>query len=303
MRADRTIPERPPGWLHANHEVARSPGRRRRAFNSRARPGIEALLKTEPLSLYPVVRELVADTITPISAYLALAEPGRSCLLESVEGTERISRFSLIGLDYIESRAFDDEPHLLDEIRAMIGRYRLAQQSPFPGAAVCLISYDAARVLERIGPKPPRDMDFADALVLVPGTWVIFDHFTHRMTLVGFASHETQRADVAERLERYLARLRDARPTTPAQVVADRSAEQSLAKDEFLQRVARAKSHIYEGDAYQLQIGIRFSATISGGNAFDFYRQIRARNPSPYMFFIEDGGRAVFGASPEFLVR
>ncbi|MBV8425506.1 MAG: anthranilate synthase component I family protein, partial [Candidatus Eremiobacteraeota bacterium] len=183
------------------------------------------------------------------------------------------------------------------------GRYRLAQQSPFPGAAVCLISYDAARVLERIGPKPPSDMNFVDALVLVPGTWVIFDHFTHRMTLVGFASNETQRAEVAERLERYLARLREARPTTPAQVVADRPAEQSLDKDEFLQRVARAKSHIYEGDAYQLQIGIRFSAAISGGNAFDFYRQIRARNPSPYMFFIEDGGRAVFGASPEFLVR
>ena len=64
-----------------------------------------------------------------------------------------------------------------------------------------------------------------------------------------------------------------------------------------------AKDAIYEGDAYQLQVGIRFSAEVEGGSAFDFYRQIRTRNPSPYMFYIEDGDGAVFGASPEFLVR
>jgi anthranilate synthase component 1 len=71
----------------------------------------------------------------------------------------------------------------------------------------------------------------------------------------------------------------------------------------YLDRVATAKHHIYEGDIYQIQVGIRFSAEIEGGSAFDFYRQIRARNPSPYMFYIEHGGEAVFGASPEFLVR
>ncbi len=78
---------------------------------------------------------------------------------------------------------------------------------------------------------------------------------------------------------------------------------QSLSKAEFLERVARAKAFIYEGDAYQLQVGIRFSAQTTGGSAFDFYRQIRARNPSPYMFFIETNDWAIFGASPEFLVR
>src|SRR5579872_5027731 len=146
------------------------------------------MLQTEPLSLHPVVRELVADTITPISAYLALATPGRSCLLESVEGTERISRFSLLGLDYLETRAWSDDPQMLDEIRALIGRYKIAKSDcPFPGAAVCAFSYDAARVLERIGKRPPIDIPYADALVLVPGTWVVFDHFTHKTTLVGLA--------------------------------------------------------------------------------------------------------------------
>jgi anthranilate synthase component 1 len=70
----------------------------------------------------------------------------------------------------------------------------------------------------------------------------------------------------------------------------------------FLNRVAQAKEFIRDGEAYQLQVGIRFSCPL-GGTAFDFYRQIRARNPSPYMFFVEHDGRAIFGASPEFLVR
>jgi anthranilate synthase component 1 len=76
----------------------------------------------------------------------------------------------------------------------------------------------------------------------------------------------------------------------------------SRSKDEFLERVAVAKRAIYEGDVYQLQLGIQFSCELDG-TPFDFYRQIRTRNPSPYMFFMEHEGRAVFGASPEFLVR
>src|ERR1700684_2926991 len=112
--------------------------------------------QTEPLSLHPVVREFVADTITPISAYLAMAEPWRSCLLESVEGSDRISRFSFIGLDYLETRSFNDDPRMLDEIRTLIGRYRLIDgHVPFPGGAVCVFSYDAVRVLEKVGPKLP----------------------------------------------------------------------------------------------------------------------------------------------------
>ncbi|MBV8151396.1 MAG: chorismate-binding protein [Candidatus Eremiobacteraeota bacterium] len=260
--------------------------------------------ETEPLSLYPVVRAFVADTITPISAYLALATPGRSCLLESVEGTDRISRFSLIGLDYLEERSFNDDPRMLEEIRRLIGRYRVSGNAEgFPGAAVCVLAYDAARVLERIGPKPPADIAFSDALVLVPGTWVVFDHFTHQTTLIGFARSPSEVDAVSDRLDRYVAELLAAKPSIPVPVRAGGPVAQSMDKATFLEKVARAKEYIYEGDAYQLQVGIRFSAPIRSGTAFDFYRHIRAHNPSPYMFFIEAGGRAVFGASPEFLVR
>ena len=253
--------------------------------------------------LVPVVRGLVADTLTPISAYLALATPGRSCLLESVEGTDRIARFSFIGLDYLESAVFDDDPAMLERIRELVGSYALDGAGlPFAGGAVCVFAYDAARVLERVGPKLPADVAFGDAVVVVPGTWVVFDHFTHRLTLVGFATDDVAEADVAARLDRYIAALLGVRPTVPGNVRALGPVRQSLSREAYVERVARAKDAIYEGDVYQLQLGIRFSCALDG-SPFDFYRQIRTRNPSPYMFYIESEGRAIFGASPEFLVR
>jgi anthranilate synthase component 1 len=258
----------------------------------------------DPLSLHSAMRSFIADAITPISAFLALAQPGRSCLLESVEGTDRISRYSFIGIDYLESTVFDDDPNMLASIRALIGKYHLDTSAlPFPGGAVCVFTYDAARQFEKIGPKPASDIPFSDALVVIPGTWVVFDHFTHRVTLIGFARDPGDLANVEARLADYERRLLTARASVPGEIRVRGAVTQSMDRDTFLARVATVKQHIYDGDVYQLQCGIRFSAEIEGGSAFDFYRQIRTRNPSPYMFYIEHGGEAVFGASPEFLVR
>jgi len=192
---------------------------------------------------------------------------------------------------------------MLEKIRATIAGFSLDTAGlPFSGGAVCIFTYDAARVLERIGPKLPADVAFSDALLLVPGTWVVFDHFTHKVTLIGLGREEAERGEIEARLDRYIAQLLGSRPTVPGNVRANGLVRQSLSQGEFIERVGRAKNAIYEGDVYQLQLGIRYSCELDG-TAFDFYRQIRTRNPSPYMFFIEHDGRAIFGASPEFLVR
>ena len=174
---------------------------------------------------------------------------------------------------------------------------------------MCAFTYDAARALEPVlrqaqddGAVPPADVRFGDALVVIPGTWLVFDHFTHRVTLIGLARDPKESAEVDARLDAYVARLLGQRPTIPGAVRADGPVTASMDEATFLDRVAQAKRYIFDGDAYQLQVGIRFSCALAG-TAFDFYRQIRARNPSPYMFFVEHDGRAVFGASPEFLVR
>src|SRR5580658_2293846 len=263
-----------------------------------------ATVAEDPLSLHSAMRSFIADAITPICAFLALAQPGRSCLLESVEGTDRISRYSFIGIDYLEAAVFDDDPQMLDRIRKLIGKYGLDTSAlPFPGGAVCVFTYDAARQFERIGPKPPSDIPFSDALVVVPGTWVVFDHFTHRVTLIGFTRDAEELPAVEARLVEYERRLLTASASVPSEIRVRGDVVASMDEHTFLERVATAKRHIYEGDIYQIQVGIRFSAEIEGGSAFDFYRQIRTLNPSPYMFYIEHGGEAVFGASPEFLVR
>src|SRR6202790_1044486 len=182
----------------------------------------------EPLSLTSITRSFVADSITPISAYLALAQPGRSCMLESVHGTERISRFSFIGLDYLETFSIDRDARMLERIRAAIGRFALDRSDlPFPGGAVCVFTYDAARALEPVlrqaqddNQVPPADVRFADALIVIPGTWLVFDHFTHRVTLIGFARDESERSAVDARLDAYVTRLLGVRPTIPGDVRA-----------------------------------------------------------------------------------
>src|ERR1700684_4187765 len=107
----------------ANKRLSRTQGPRR-ALLRRLTTSVFLHEHTDtPLPRPSGMRSFIGDAITPISAFLALAQPGRSCLLESVEGMDRISRYSFIGIDYLESRVFDDEPAMLDGIRALVGKY------------------------------------------------------------------------------------------------------------------------------------------------------------------------------------
>jgi len=225
-------------------------------------------------------------------------------LLETVEGTARATRFSFIGLDYLETATFEDDPDMLDRMRETLTRYDVIDNDrlPFSCGIVCAFTYDAARMLEKIGPKPPGDVRFPDAYIAVPGTWVVFDHLTHRVALIALARDDEERTAAEHRLEAYIERLLRTPPTVPSRVCASGEVRASVDEPTFLGRIAEAKRFIAEGDAYQLQLGVRFSCALDG-TPFDFYRQIRARNPSPYMFYVETAQGAVFGASPEFLVR
>jgi anthranilate synthase component 1 len=256
-----------------------------------------------PICLRPIVREMIADTITPISAFRALAGDSVAVLLESVEGRDRISRYSFIGLDVLASEAISDAPDLLARVRAFLGRFRIESDGRFPydGGVVSVFAYEAACSMERIGARLPTDAPVPDVFSLVPGTWILFDHFTHRLSCIGMA-RVGEEAAVAARLDGYVRRLLEARTTVPDAITALGPVCGSLERAAYLRRVEEAKRLITEGDLYQLQLGIRFSCPIRG-DAFDFYRHLRSRNPSPYMFYIAMPAGAIFGASPEFLVR
>ena len=245
------------------------------------------------------IRRIGADVLTPIGAYLALAQPGAACLLESVDHGGRLSRYSFVGLDYLEARSFPASDDLYDRVRDMVTSYRIEGEEPGLGGALLAFAYDAARPAAKLGERDAAECSMPAAYVAIPGTWLIFDHFTHTLTLWGCG---TDGEAVVSRLDRHVEALLAARPTLAAPVLGVGPVAASMDQATYLKRVATIKQHIYDGDVYQLQLGIRFSVGLQG-EALDVYRALRRRNPSPYMFYVDSPFGALLGASPEFLVR
>ena len=245
-------------------------------------------------------RTIPADTLTPIAAYAELATPGASCLLESVESAGgRISRYSFIGIDYEAAETFAGGSDLFDRVRAFYARHRLSGGDAPLGGALVAFSYDAARPRARLSNERATEPQMPAAYVAVPRTWLVFDHFSDRLTIWTSADRD---GNPDATIDAYIERLLTMRPQLPAQVCAAGPMTASLSREQYLERAARVKEFIAEGEVYQLQLGIRFSAPLQG-TAFDLYRAIRSRNPSPYMFYVDSPFGQMLGASPEFLVR
>ncbi|HZZ66363.1 MAG TPA: anthranilate synthase component I family protein [Candidatus Baltobacteraceae bacterium] len=257
---------------------------------------------SSPAAFFSASRTISADTLTPIAAFAELATPGASCLLESVESAGgRISRYSFLGIDYIDAAEFDATPSLITSIREFVRRHAVDEtgcELPLGGALVAF-SYDAARPYARLRPRESGAPRMPAAYVAIPQTWIVFDHFTDRVTIWtrGALGPENER-----RIQGYIDRLMQMRPRLPQPVRASGPMQASLDRDAYLQRVATVQQYILDGEVYQLQLGIRFCARMEG-TAFDLYRTVRSRNPSPYMFYVDAPFGQLLGASPEFLVR
>ncbi len=244
-------------------------------------------------------RSVPADVLTPIGAFLALAEPGASCLLESVEHGGKLSRYSFVGLDYLRTQAFDPSPDMLGRVRASIEAYRPVEDESGLGGALVVFAYDAARPYALLPSRAADAPQSPAAYVAIPGTWLVFDHLTHTLVLWGCGDDA---AALDARLDAYLGRLLASTPRLAGTVAGRGPVRASMDRAAYLERVARVKRHIYDGDCYQLQLGIRFGVELQG-TPLDMYRALRRRNPSPYMFYVDTPFGQLLGASPEFLVR
>lgn len=251
------------------------------------------------MPLIAQTRTIDADVLSPIGAFIALAKPGAACLLESVEPGGRMSRFSFIGLDYLHEQRFDATPDIYERIRAMAQMTNISGEQAELGGALLAFAYDAARPMAHLPERKTPYPKMPAAYVAIPGTWLIFDHLLHSLTLWACAPNvSTARA----RIESYVTRLFARALAAAAPALGSGDVTASLERAAYLARVAQAKQHIYDGDVYQLQIGIRFGAQLNG-SGFDLYRALRRRNPSPYMFYVDTPFGTLLGASPEFLVR
>jgi anthranilate synthase component 1 len=256
--------------------------------------------------------DIPADLDTPVSAFLKLAPLQARFLLESVEGGERLGRYSFLGFGDAEEIRLVTPPAsgprsspapavFLDELRAALGtapRFTDDGASlPFTGGLVGAVAYDATRRLERLPLGARRRDREPDALFLAPRSVLVFDHVTRRAALqhAGSAEERTAlRREVVAALHASIPRGRAGGLRTEPCA--------SLDKAEFLEAVGRAKAAIRDGDVFQIVLSARYAAQFDG-NPFEVYRRLRRLNPSPYMFFLRFGEVALAGSSPEALVK
>jgi len=274
---------------------------------------------TKARELVPVVRERLADLETPVSAFAKLRPLGGAFLLESVEGGERMGRYSFIGVLPRATLVFrDGVASILEDggvravpytdplalLRSETARYHRsgAKELPrFSGGAVGYVSYEAARRFERL-PVAPRDvLRLPEAAFSIYDTVVCFDHVRHSLLVIAHEL-EGEREGAASRIARVFAAL-DAPISLPTQTEhALRTVTANGTADEYRARVAKARQLIQEGDCIQIVVAQRFDVRPSP-EPLALYRALRHVNPSPYMFLIDVAGAALVGASPEPFVR
>jgi len=268
----------------------------------------------------PVFRELPGDLRTPVSAFLSLAtRTGRAFLLESVLGGERLARYSFLGRDpeaTLEVRAgrvfVRDGDGEKEEGGDLLASLRSRLCSPpaevpglprFTGGAVGYLTYDAARLFERLPDRHGAGKGLLAAFAFYRAL-VAFDHVRQRLVLMALAEPGSREAweraqEVLDSFEEDLGWER--RPSLPRR--SETAAALRLADGgEFRASVRKAQEHIARGDIFQVVLSRQHGADCAA-DPFTVYRALRMVNPSPYMYFLKDGDSAIIGASPEMLVR
>lgn len=271
-------------------------------------------------NIVPVYREVVADLETPVSAYLKVARGKHSFLLESVEGGERLARYSFIGTepyrvlrsgDNVTANETPGDPLLQieDELRRLTP-VPVEGLPRFHGGAVGYMAYECARYYEKL-PLPAADpQGFPEAVFMFCDTLLVFDHLQRKIKVVSHArldgDVEAAYRQATWKIEQLVARLAQPLSRLPYDTTRtskmDRAFVSNNTREQFMGKVERAKAYIARGDTYQIQVSQRFTRE-TDAHPFEVYRALRTINPSPYMYYLELGEMHVVGASPEVLIR
>lgn len=280
--------------------------------------------------LIPVYREIVADMETPVSVYGKVFKEGYSCLLESVEGSDRLARYSFIAGDpFLVLKAYGErleisaggktevkKGNLVKVLRKIMAGYKWTPAGDLPrfcGGAVGYIGYDTVSHFEAIPGSPRDDLELPDTFLIFPESIIAFDHYKSRLKIIVNAMVEEDPAasyqKAVRRIDELLESIRDTncpyRRNNDKAGLLTRGAlqvESNVAREEFLEKVEKIKGHIFAGDVLQVVLSQRFVAEIKV-DPLQVYRALRTLNPSPYMYYFNFGRVKVAGASPEMLVR
>ena len=282
------------------------------------KPGLEQVRElADQGNLVPIYREISADLETPVSAYLKVARPPYSFLLESVEGGERLARFSFIGTEPRKviktgpGREYGAVDPLIP-IEKELSRFKivdLPEIQRFNGGAVGYLSYESAGYFEKLPTPSKVATDVPESIFMFTNTFLIFDHVRHNMQVVSHVELdgdiEASYAGAVGRIEEIVRRLEGplTLPHIEDGVVTQRSAiDSNVTKAQHEAMVERVKEYIVAGDVIQTVVAQRLARPTTA-HPFQIYRALRAINPSPYMYYLELDGFQIVGASPEMLVQ
>jgi len=280
-------------------------------------------------NLIPVYKEIYADLETPVSAFMKIDSGDYSFLLESVEGGEKIARYSFLGtkpslvfkskgntIEVTEdgrSRRFDTSLDPLYEMKEILNRYKFVPISGLPrfcGGLVGYMGYDMINFFEELASKNPDDLNLPDAIFMLADTILLFDHINHTIKVVSNAyikdSPSSAYRKATKKIDGLIKSLerpnRKKTEKSPKKSTHKLSFASNLTKEEFIEAVKKAKHYVKIGDIIQVVLSQRFETKFNCA-PIDLYRRLRMINPSPYMYYLKLNGMSLVGSSPELMVR
>src|SRR5271163_341378 len=286
------------------------------------RPDYKEFLRlSRTATLIPVAKSISADLLTPVSAFLAVAEGEPDAfLLESVEGGEKIGRYTFLGVRpflRLESRGAEitiergrtkkverrtgDVFAVIKELLQMHRPAAIEGLPPFTAGAVGYCAYDIVRRLENIGEHATDDLEVPDCVLMFFDRVLVFDHLRHQIHIVASADVTRESPNTAyERAVKDIARIEKKlaagwKPAHWRKTAAKKLTNSNLKprartpRAKFLESVKKAKEYIAAGDIFQVVLSQRWDFE-PGVAPLDLYRALRTVNPSPYMYFLRFGG-------------
>ncbi len=281
------------------------------------------------INLFVLSLRFFSDYLTPLSVYFSLGKifKEESFLLESVEGEEKISRYSFLGFKplvifkskekeiYIKEEKKEkvftvNSSDPLEELKKLFRRFKVwpKKNLRFFGGFVGYIGYDFVRFIEPVGEGLPDDIDTADLYFILPKFLIIFDHLKKEIEILSFSPLEKFEASLYQKeknlLERIFKIILQPSPLKPLDLEEKASLKFSsnFKKREFLKEVEKAKEYIKDGEIIQVVFSQRFRTSFKKDPLL-VYRYLRLLNPSPYMYYLDFKDLKIVGASPEMLLR
>jgi anthranilate synthase component I len=278
-------------------------------------------------NLVPVVREILGDLETPVSAFLKVHRGPYGFLLESVEQGEKWGRYSFLGTEparvlRLRGRSVEletpggaivrretDDP--FGEIKRLLAPYRpvpLPGLPRFTGGAVGYVGYDMVRRFEQLPSHATDDLGLPDACLMLVRSLLVFDNVAQKIKVVAHAhvgddvSSSAAYDEAVARIDELVARLAFAVEEPRGGGMASGEVRSNLTPEAYQAMVRRAKEYVYAGDVIQVVLAQRFELPLAAA-PFNVYRCLRTVNPSPYHFYLALGRDQMAGASPEVMAR